>query len=105
MTPVPDNILVVDTESDIADGDTSSIDALLANKGGDGFISLREAMLATNNTVNALGPDQIHFNIAGPGLHTINVGSTGLGALPTITDAVILDGTTQPGFGGRRSSS
>ena len=100
VTPVPDNILVVDTESDIADGDTSSIDALLANKGADGFVSLREAIDATNNTVNALGPDEIHFNIASAGLHTINVGSTGLGALPTISDAVILDGTTQPGFGG-----
>ena len=38
---------------DTLDGDTSSISALLADKGTDGFISLREAIIATNNTTNA----------------------------------------------------
>ena len=45
---------------------------------------------------NAGSPDQIRFNIAGAGLHTINL----LSALPAITDAVVLDATTQPGFAG-----
>ncbi|MCP4378767.1 MAG: hypothetical protein GY794_21645, partial [bacterium] len=44
--------VVVDTTSDIADGDTSNVLALMSDKGADGMISLREAILATNNTVN-----------------------------------------------------
>ncbi len=89
-------VLIVDTTSDVADGDTSSISALLTDKGADGFISLREAMMATNNTANLDGstPDEIHFNIAGVGPHTISV----LSGLPDITDAVIIDGTTEPDF-------
>ena len=45
------------------------------------------------------GLDTIAFNIPGAaaGPRTINVGATGLGALPMITDAVIIDGYTQPG--------
>ncbi|MCA9197844.1 MAG: DUF4347 domain-containing protein, partial [Planctomycetales bacterium] len=35
--------ITVDTTSDVSDGDTSSLGALLANKGADGFVSLREA--------------------------------------------------------------
>ena len=96
INPVADHLVVVDTASDIKDGDTTSIDALLMNKGADGFISLREAILAANGSVNGGSPDQIQFNIAGPGLHTINL----LSALPAITDAVVLDATTQPGFAG-----
>ncbi|MCP3857861.1 MAG: hypothetical protein GY698_24585, partial [Actinomycetia bacterium] len=46
------NTIVVDTTSDIADGDTSNVLALMNDKGADGMISLREAILATNNTVN-----------------------------------------------------
>ncbi|MCP3857339.1 MAG: hypothetical protein GY698_21840, partial [Actinomycetia bacterium] len=46
------NTVVVDTTSDIADGDTSNVLALMNDKGADGMISLREAILATNNTVN-----------------------------------------------------
>ncbi|MBP88610.1 MAG: hypothetical protein CMJ64_18165 [Planctomycetaceae bacterium] len=65
------NTLDVDTISDAADGDTTSISALLADKGSDGFISLREAITATNNTANGATPDEIHFNIAGAGPHTI----------------------------------
>jgi trimeric autotransporter adhesin len=94
----PFNILLVDTTSDIADGDTSSIGALYANKGADGKISLREAILAANNTANGSIEDRISFNIPDPlvsGLHTINV----LSALPTISDAIFIDGTSEPDFG------
>ncbi len=90
--------LTVDTANDVLDGDATSIDALLANKGADGLISLREAIWATNNTTNidASTPDVINFAI-GSGAQTIMVGA---GGLPTITDAIDLDATTQTGYAG-----
>ncbi len=90
---VGSNVLVVDTASDLLDGDTNSIADLLLDRGADGLISLREAILATNATA---GLDLITFNIAGAGVHTIQINSTGEGALPFITDGVIIDGYTQP---------
>jgi parallel beta-helix repeat protein len=93
-------LLVVDTVSDALDGDTASITSLIGNKGADGFISLREAITATNNTANGSTPDEIHFSIAGGGPHTIQVGFTGLQGLPDITDPVVIDGTTDPDFAG-----
>ena len=88
------NVVQVSNTSDLANGDTSSIANLIANDGGDG-ISLREAIDATNNTANGIGgADRIHFNIPGPlvgGAHKIDV----LGALPQITDTVLIDGTSQ----------
>ncbi|WP_442510878.1 VCBS domain-containing protein [Novipirellula sp. SH528] len=87
--------LVVDTASDVWDGDTTSIDSLLANKGSDGKISLREAILAANSTQNnGATPDQISFAI-GSGTQTILVGA---GGLPIIVDAVNIDARTQPGY-------
>ncbi|QDV47196.1 Cadherin domain protein [Stieleria neptunia] len=87
------HVLTVDTSNDVLDGDASSIDALLADKGADGLISLREAIWATNNTENSdvSTPDVIQFAI-GAGAQTIMVGA---GGLPTITDAVVLDASTQ----------
>ena len=52
--------------------------------------SLREAINCANSMP---GLDTISFSI-GTGLQTINV----LSPLPTVTDKVIIDGTTQPGF-------
>ena len=43
------------------------------------------------------GTDTINFSIAGPGPHTI---TPGIGGLPTITDPVIIDGTSEPDFAG-----
>ncbi|MEQ9408411.1 MAG: DUF4347 domain-containing protein, partial [Fuerstiella sp.] len=40
--------ITVTTEADVVDGNTSSVANLLSNKGADGFISLREAILAIN---------------------------------------------------------
>ncbi|MEW6157926.1 MAG: right-handed parallel beta-helix repeat-containing protein, partial [Verrucomicrobiota bacterium] len=54
--------------------------------------SLRQAILDAN--ANA-GPDTITFNIAGASL-TITPAS----ALPDLTEAVVIDGTSQPGFAG-----
>src|SRR5206468_139751 len=83
--------------SDVSDGNTTSIANLLASRGADGRISLREAILAANNTANlAGGPDHIHFNIPGAGVQTITLTA----ALPNISGAVILDATTQPGYAG-----
>ena len=42
------------------------------------------------------GLDTITFNIPGSGVQTINL----LIALPTITDPVVIDATTQPGYAG-----
>ncbi|MBI2927940.1 MAG: right-handed parallel beta-helix repeat-containing protein [Verrucomicrobia bacterium] len=55
--------------------------------------SLRQAILDANA---AAGADTIDFNIAGTGVKTI----TPTSALPTITEAVTIDGATQPGFAG-----
>ena len=54
--------------------------------------SLRQAIIMANSTP---GTDTISFNI-GMGAQTITL----LSALPAITDPVIIDGTTQPGFAG-----
>ncbi|MBK7664783.1 MAG: tandem-95 repeat protein [Sterolibacteriaceae bacterium] len=84
--------VVITNTNDLANGTTTSIGALVANDGGDG-ISLREAILAANNTG---GADYIFFNIAGAGVQTINV----LTALPTITGAVVIDGWSSPNYTG-----
>jgi CSLREA domain-containing protein len=92
------NTIVVDTVSDAADGDTSSIAGLYANRGADGKVSLREAIAAANNTVNGSQRDSILFNIADPlvlGAHSINL----LSSLPGITDAVFIDASSEPDFG------
>lgn len=95
-------VITVSTTNDVLDGDTSSIAALIASKGLDGFISLREAIIATNNTAGAdtifLTAGTFTFSIegvgedsgftgdldiadsltimgAGPGLSTINAAS------------------------------
>ena len=53
--------------------------------------SLRQAIVDANAN---LGLDTIDFNIGGGGPQTINLSSP----LPTITDPVVIDGTTQPGI-------
>ena len=87
------SIVIVDTSSDVADGDTLSLDALLNDRGADGFISLREAIIAANKSTNGLSVDLIQFSIAGAGVHTIDLTF----ALPPITDPLIIDGYSQPG--------
>lgn len=88
-------VLTVTTTSDVADGDTSSVIALMTDPGADGQISLREAIVAANQTPNGLsGPDTIRFQIAGTGAHVIALTQ----ALPQITDTLVLDGTTDDSF-------
>ena len=62
-----------------------------ANNHGSG--SLRDAITNANSTP---GTDTITFNIPGPGVKTISLLTT----LPDITDRVVIDATTQPGYAG-----
>ena len=55
--------------------------------------SLREAMTNANATP---GLDTIVFNIPGPGVKVISL----VNALPDISDPVVIDGATQPGYAG-----
>ncbi|MEZ5658211.1 MAG: hypothetical protein R3E83_06675 [Burkholderiaceae bacterium] len=84
----------VTTTADTIDGDTSSMQALLADRGADGRISLREAIEAANNTA---GANEIYFNIPEAlvgGAHTITIASP----LPAISDTITIDGSTEPEF-------
>ncbi|MBW4648779.1 MAG: DUF4347 domain-containing protein [Kastovskya adunca ATA6-11-RM4] len=67
-------------------------DTVVINTNNSGEGSLRQAIINANAFT---GTDTISFKI-GSGVQTI----TPLSALPTITDAVVIDGTTQPGFSG-----
>ncbi len=89
------NFLVVTTATDnndsgITTGAAFNIEWLNANKGADASVSLREAIIAANNTA---GTDTVSFNIAGSGVQTINLTS----ALPAITNAIVINGYTQSG--------
>ena len=66
---------------------------IVSNANTSGAGSLQQAILDAN--ANA-GLDTITFQIPGAGVHTI----TPTSALPSITDPVVIDGTTQPGFAG-----
>src|SRR5436853_2502187 len=65
---------------------------IVTNTNDSGPGSLRQAILDANNNP---GLDTISFSI-GSGPKTIRP----LEALPTLTDPVVIDGTTQPGFSG-----
>jgi hypothetical protein len=66
---------------------------VVSNIGDSGTGSLRQAILDANAHP---GADSIIFNIPGSGPHTIRPST----ALPTISDSVTIDGSTQPGFTG-----
>src|SRR5437764_4682545 len=61
----------------------------VTNTNDSGTGSLRQAIL----DANSMGGGTINFNIPGGGVHTISP----LTVLPSITQAVIIDGYTQPG--------
>jgi hypothetical protein len=65
----------------------------VTNTNDSGAGSLRQAILDANAHQ---GTNTIAFNIGGGGVQTIQPVS----ALPTITNPVLIDGTTQPGFAG-----
>ncbi|HVF66196.1 MAG TPA: FG-GAP-like repeat-containing protein [Pyrinomonadaceae bacterium] len=66
---------------------------MVTNTNDSGAGSLRQAITVANN---APGTQTIAFQILGAGVHTISP----LSALPDITDRVVIDGFTQPGFAG-----
>src|ERR1039457_4231341 len=66
---------------------------IVANTSASGPGSLQQAILDANA---ANGLDTIIFQIPGSGVHTISPTNI----LPAITDPVVIDGTTQPGFDG-----
>ena len=66
----------------------------VTNTNDSGPGSLRQALTSAN--LDAGPPDTIRFNIPGPGPHTIR--PTMLPDLPQITQPVVIDGTTQPGY-------
>ena len=65
----------------------------VTNTNDAGAGSLRTAITSANG---AAGADTIVFNIAAAGVQTINLASN----LPTITDNVLINGWSQPGFAG-----
>jgi hypothetical protein len=86
--------VTVTSASDDVDGDTSSVQALIANPGPDGTISLREALLAANDT-GGTNPITITFASALAGqsifpVHNMFIQRDG------ITLQGLLDNTHQP---------
>ena len=66
---------------------------VVTNNNDNGAGSLRDAITNANATA---GKDTISFNIPGPGIKVITL----LTSLPDITDSVVIDATTQPGYAG-----
>ncbi|HEX7333951.1 MAG TPA: SBBP repeat-containing protein [Pyrinomonadaceae bacterium] len=66
---------------------------VVTNDNNHGAGSLRDAIINANATP---GKDTITFNIPGAGVKTINL----VISLPDITDPVVIDATTQPGYAG-----
>ena len=92
------HIFVVDSNLDT--GEANPGDGVCQAAPG-GFCTLRAALEEANALPNdPAGPDIIAFNIAPGGVQSIAVGSVTTTALPDITDPVVIDGTTQPGFAG-----
>ena len=62
---------------------------------GDGICTLRAAIEEANAHQNAAELDRIHFGISSPDTLKVIEPASGL---PAITDPVVVDGTTQPGY-------
>src|SRR5262249_32851531 len=67
---------------------------LVTNTGDSGPGSLRQAILDSNNATGAT--NTIDFDISGSGVQTI----VPLSPLPSITNPVLIDGDSQPGYAG-----
>jgi hypothetical protein len=83
-------------------GNLTSVDfgftyMLLVNTNDSGQGSLRQVISNANAIANPIaGSDTVRFELTGAATYTIQP----LTALPTITDALTIDATTQAGFGG-----
>ncbi|MEP7285347.1 MAG: hypothetical protein ABI947_06235 [Chloroflexota bacterium] len=85
------SVLQKDTSSYIVKINNVPPPLTVVNTNDSGAGSFRQAILDANASV---GLDIIKFNITGSGVKTIALTS----ALPEITEAVIIDGTSQPGY-------
>ncbi len=100
---IPNFSVITATATDTA-GNTSEFGPCVAatvvssvvvnNLSDSGPGSLRDAIQAANGTLGVT--ETISFNIPGAGVRTINLTT----ALPTISDPVNINGTTQPGYSG-----
>jgi hypothetical protein len=66
---------------------------MVSNQNGSGAGSLQQAIIDANGHA---GLDTINFNVPGSGIQFLFTSAP----LPTITDPVVIDGTTQPGYAG-----
>jgi len=89
----PQSVDVVNNQEQGDEPPPPGLSFVVTNTNDGGAGSLRQAILNANSTV---GVDNITFNIPGAGPHTITPAT----ALPTVTDPVLIDATTQPGFAG-----
>src|SRR5215203_3674583 len=93
MAAQPAHAATTFTVNSTADyGDVAALDGVCDATRGGGECTLRAAIEQANATP---GADTIHFDIPGTGVKTIHVNSRDLGALPTITEQVTIDGYTQ----------
>ena len=79
---------------------TNVLELVVTSTNVTGTGSLHDAILNANANANVGVTDTITFNITGPlvgGAHTFTIGA---GGLPTITDTVIIDGTTDSDYAG-----
>ena len=74
---------------------TAGQDFVVTNADDHGPGSLREAIINANANL-APSPDRILFNIPGPGVKVIHL----LTPLPEISDRLVIDGASQPGYAG-----
>jgi uncharacterized repeat protein (TIGR01451 family) len=88
---VSDPNLANNADSEATTSTAAPATFVVTNTNDTGAGSLRQAMLDANARTGTL--DTITFAIPGAGVHTITPASF----LPTITDPVVIDGSTQPG--------
>jgi hypothetical protein len=76
--------------------DCQAAQLVVTNTANSGAGSLRQAILDANSSPNSGGADEILFAIPGGGTHTIPLSTP----LPQITEGVLIDGASQPGYSG-----
>ena len=89
-------VVHVNTAADVLDGDTSSIANLIGSPGADGKTSLREAIVAANNTT---GADEVTFD---PAVFTETAGVPDAPIVLGGAELEITDGLTVTGLGPER---
>jgi len=83
--------LEVTNNNDVVNGNTSSVLELISSPGADG-ISLREAILASNNQITNWGSNHIVFDLPSSAPVTISLTAP----LPPLTEHTFIDGWSEP---------